>query len=336
MEHSNLTRTKSLIDKYGRRIDYLRVSVTDRCNLRCQYCIPKDGIELTTHEEILSFNEIYRICSLMGSMGIHKIKLTGGEPLARKNLNQLVKQLKSIPEIDQITLTTNGVLLEEQVEGLVEAGIDAITVSMDTLDSNLYAQITRRDEFTKAMNGLKAAYKYVPNIAVKINCVPMGLEGQNLVEMAAIARDYNIHVRYIEMMPIGLGKQFTMCSEEDVLKELEAVYGKASLYNGKLGNGPCHYYTFKGFKGKIGFISAVSHKFCSECNRVRLTSQGFLKTCLQYDIGSDLRGLIRSGCSDEKLLEVISKTIDAKPDGHRFLKEEITSENHLGMSQIGG
>lgn len=325
-----------LVDRYGRVIDYLRVSVTDRCNLRCVYCIPKDGVELTTHEELLSFNEIYRVCSVMATMGLHKIKLTGGEPLIRRDLDKLVKKLKETPGIEQVTLTTNGVLLEEKVDDLVKAGIDAITVSIDTLNPKLFSQITRRDELDKVLKGLEKAYEYSPNISVKINCVPMGLEGQDLIKLARIAKEKNIHVRFIEMMPIGLGKKFDRCTEDEVLAQLESVYGKAGLYRGRLGNGPCHYYTFDGFKGKIGFISAVSHKFCSQCNRVRLTSQGFLKTCLQYETGVMLKEALREGCSDEKLKELVKLAISKKPDGHKFLEENILSENQLGMSQIGG
>lgn len=328
-------KNNELIDRYGRVIDYLRVSVTDRCNLRCVYCIPEDGVELTTHEELLSFDEIYRVCSVMAAMGLHKIKLTGGEPLIRRDLDKLVKKLKETPGIEQVTLTTNGVLLEEKVDDLVKAGIDAITVSIDSLNPQLFSQITRRNELDKVLKGLEKAYQY-SNISVKINCVPMGIEGQDLIGLASIAKDKNIHVRFIEMMPIGLGKRFNRCTEDEVLAQLEAVYGKAGLYRGRLGNGPCHYYTFDGFKGKIGFISAVSHKFCSQCNRVRLTSQGFLKTCLQYETGVMLKDALRENCSDEKLKELVSLAIAKKPDGHKFLEENILSENQLGMSQIGG
>jgi cyclic pyranopterin phosphate synthase len=324
-----------LVDKCGRTIDYLRVSVTDRCNLRCAYCIPEDGVLLTKHENLLSFDEIYRICSIMASMGLHKIKLTGGEPLIRRNIESLVRQLKAIDGIEQVTITTNGVLLEEKIDALVNAGIDAITVSIDSLNKDTYMQIAKRDELDTVLRGLKKALDY-PKINLKINCVPIGVESQNLVEMAKLAKEHKIHVRFIEMMPIGLGKQFTMCSENEVLAQLEEAFGEAKVFDGTLGNGPCHYYEFEGFKGKIGFISAVSHKFCSSCNRVRLTSQGFLKTCLQYDTGNELRELLREGCSDEELKEIICKTIDKKPDGHRFLQENIVSENHLGMSQIGG
>lgn len=324
-----------MLDLHGREIDYLRISVIDRCNLRCVYCMPEEGLEMTAHEEILSYSEIVKICRLMAEMGLKKIKLTGGEPLVRKELPELVKRLKAIPGIEKVTLTTNGVLLADLMEELSTAGIDGINISLDTLDRELYHQIARRDMLEAAKKGLKAALAY-SDISLKINCVPMGLPDQNLEEIAELARDHKIHVRFIEMMPIGFGKNFRFVGEEEILEQLEKCFGKAELYRGRLGNGPCHYYSFSGFQGKIGFISAISHKFCSECNRVRLTSQGFLKNCLQYNTGSDLKAPLRQGMSDEELKALILDTIRNKPIGHRFLEDHITDENNLGMSQIGG
>ena len=324
-----------MLDSHGRVIDYLRISVIDRCNLRCVYCMPEEGLELTSHEEVLSYGEIVRICRLMAEMGLKKIKLTGGEPLVRRDLPELVRRLKAIPGIEKVTLTTNGVLLADLMEELSRAGIDAVNVSLDTLDRELYRQITRRDALEAALKGLKTALDY-PDISLKINCVPMGLPEQNLEELAALAKNAPIHVRFIEMMPIGFGKNFRFVGEEEIIGRLEACFGKAQPYGGRLGNGPCHYYNFAGFQGKIGCISAISHKFCGECNRVRLTSQGFLKNCLQYNTGSDLKAPLRQGLSDEELKTLIVDTIQNKPVGHRFLEEHITDENNLGMSQIGG
>ena len=322
-------------DSYGREIDYLRISVIDRCNLRCVYCMPEEGLEMTSHEEVLTYGEIVRICKIMAKTGLKKIKLTGGEPLVRKELPKLAGRLKAIPGIEKVTLTTNGILLEELMEELHDAGIDSINISLDTLDRDLYAQITRRDQLETVKKGIEAALAY-PDISLKINCVPMGLPKQNLSEIAALAKDHRIHVRFIEMMPIGYGKNYRFVGENEILGQLEEKFGKAEIFNGKLGNGPCHYYDFEGFQGKIGFISAISHKFCSECNRVRLTSQGFLKTCLQYNTGNDLKVPMRTGASDEELQELIMRTINEKPIGHRFLEEGISDENNLNMSQIGG
>ncbi|MCI6731195.1 MAG: GTP 3',8-cyclase MoaA [Lachnospiraceae bacterium] len=322
-------------DLQGREIDYLRISLIDRCNLRCVYCMPEEGIEMIPHDEILTFGEIVRICRVMASMGLKKIKLTGGEPLIRKDVTALVRRLKAIEGIEKVTITTNAVLLADMMEDLSDAGVDAINISLDTMDKDLYARITRRDAFDKVMEGIEAALKH-PEINLKINCVPMGLPEQDLIDVAELARKHKIHVRYIEMMPIGLGKQFHFVNEQEILEQLEEKYGKAEIYKGKLGNGPSHYYSFEGFEGKIGFISAISHKFCSQCNRVRLTSQGFLKTCLQYNTGIDLKMPLRKGALDEELKALITEAVNGKPISHQFLEHEIGNENNLGMSQIGG
>ncbi len=324
-----------MIDGIGRNIDYVRISLTDRCNLRCVYCMPEEGVCAVPHEEVLSFEEILRLARMFASLGIHKIKLTGGEPLVRKNIARLVKDLKSIDGITQVTLTTNGILLEEHMEALHQAGIDGINISLDTMEAEVYAQITRRDLFEKAMTGFQAALKY-PDIPLKINCVPMGMEGQKIVALAELARLYPVHVRYIEMMPIGLGKAFDFLSEAEILKELEAQYGAYEVCEEALGNGPGHYYTFAGFRGRIGFISAISHKFCASCNRVRLTSQGYLKACLQYDIGTDVKALLRKGVSEEEICSVIKETIFRKPVGHQFQRKIEAHEETHTMAQIGG
>lgn len=326
-----------MIDGYGRVIDYIRISVTDRCNLRCAYCMPEEGIQSVCHDQILRYDEILRLAGIFASLGIRKIKLTGGEPLVRKGVPELAARLKQIPGIEQVTLTTNGVCLKEQMQSLAEAGIGGINLSLDTLNPAVFERITRRDSFDQAMEGLEEALKY-PEIPLKINCVPMNLEGQNVVELAGLARKYRIHVRYIEMMPIGLGKQFGFQSEEEILEELENVYGPSRSFDGTLGNGPGHYVSFEGFAGKIGFISAISHKFCEKCNRVRLTSQGFLKTCLQYERGADLRVLLRGGASDAEIRAAVEAAIRSKPASHQFLQERETDtdrETHM-MAQIGG
>ena len=324
-----------MIDGHGRKIDYLRISLIDRCNLRCVYCMPEDGVDMVPHEEILTYEEILRLVKVFSGLGFRKIKLTGGEPLVRKEVVKLVREIKAIPGIEKVTLTTNGTLLAEIMDELAEAGIDGINLSMDTLNPEIYKKIVRRDLFAKAMEGFEVALRY-PEISLKINCVPMGMEGQNILEMAELARKYPVHVRFIEMMPIGLGKQFDFCSEDSILQGLKERYGEYVPYKKELGNGPGHYYSFEGFQGKIGFISAISHKFCDSCNRVRLTAQGYLKTCLQYDIGADLKKLLRDGAGEEELKKAIEGAICQKPIGHQFgsmLKEH--AEAHM-MAQIGG
>ena len=199
----------------------------------------------------------------------------------------------------------------------------------------VYKKIVRRDQFEKVMEGFQAALKY-PQIPLKVNCVPMGMEGQDILQMAELARKYPVHVRFIEMMPIGLGKQFDFCSEDEILQGLKERFGEYVPYEKKLGNGPGHYYSFDGFQGKIGFISAISHKFCDSCNRVRLTAQGYLKTCLQYDIGVDLKKLLRKDAGEEALIDAINEAIYKKPVGHQFGSEvKEHGEAHM-MAQIGG
>ena len=322
-------------DLIGRNIDYVRVSVTDRCNLRCVYCMPEEGIKSASHNAILTYDEIVRICREMAGLGISKVKLTGGEPLVRKGLPELVKALKAVPGIEKVTLTTNGILLEKNIDSLAKAGLDAVNISLDTKDDHLFQEITRRDLCKEALAGIEAVGKY-PDIRVKINCVPLGRKEQDLLEIAEMARDGNIHVRFIEMMPIGFGKQFGFTSEEEILALLQERFGPAAPFAGDLGNGPGHYYTLGDFRGKIGFISAISHKFCESCNRIRMTSQGYLKSCLQYDVGGDLRELIRGGCTDEELRAAIMDAIERKPLGHEFLSQSIEGEDKLFMAQIGG
>lgn len=338
-----------MIDRCGRNIDYLRVSVTDRCNLRCIYCMPKEGVELVPREMILQEPEIVRVCRVMAKLGICKIKLTGGEPLVRAGMPSMVEKLKEIPGIEKVTLTTNGVLLPEQMQALAKAGLDGLNISLDCVEQECYKRIARRDYLKETFAGIQAALAF-PEVALKINCVPLGIPEQDLCSVADLARENPIHVRFIEMMPLGSGKKFRGMAEQEVTRILEARFGTLLPYEGeRLGNGPCHYYTAPDFQGKIGFISAVSHKFCKECNRIRLTSQGFLKTCLQYTAGRDLRRIVRGGGTDLELEQAISEALAEKPDGHAFVHRGAAAEGgaplekvkedkteKLCMSQIGG
>lgn len=326
-----------MYDAYQRRIDYLRISITDRCNLRCIYCMPEEGIQMTAHEEILTYDEIIRVCRIAAAAGIKKIKITGGEPLVRKGAPQLVETIKGIAGIENVTMTTNGILLGDAIAQLAEAEIDGINISLDTLNRELFQRITRFDKLEMVRESIQKVLGF-KDISLKINCVPMNLPDQELIDIAALARSNKIHVRFIEMMPIGFGKQFEFVSEAEIVKRLAAAFGSLTPYQGKLGNGPCHYYQIDGFKGKIGFISALSHQFCESCNRVRLTSQGFLKTCLQYETGVDLKPLLRGQADDQELLAAFQKGIQSKPKGHEFLTRQFIdqNENRLIMSRIGG
>jgi len=324
-----------MIDTQGRTIDYIRISVTDRCNLRCVYCMPETGIQMATHEELLSFEELERLCRIFAELGIRKVKLTGGEPLVRKGFVDLVKRIKAIDGIEKVTVTTNGVLLEACMDELAKAGVDGINISLDTLDPKKFEEITRRDLFSEVFRGIQKALTY-PDIPVKLNCLPLGIEKQSLVEIAELAKDNKVHVRFIEVMPIGQGKKFEFLSESEIIELLEERFGKFKPYPGKLGHGPGHYYSVEGFKGKVGFISSMSHKFCDSCNRIRLTSEGYLKSCLQYETGRDLRKLLRAGAADKEIREAILQAMEEKPAGHMFLSSHIDQEEHLTMSQIGG
>lgn len=325
-----------MIDSHQRVIDYLRVSVTDRCNLRCVYCMPEEGVESIPHDKILSFDEIVRICRVMAEDGLTKIKLTGGEPLVRRGIPSLVRLLKAIPGIEQVTITTNGILLPELAGPLVEAGIDAVTVSLDTVNRERFKAITRRDQLDKVLEGIRVMSEDHPHVPLKLNCV-LKAEEEDILAVAEFARNNPIHVRYIEMMPIGFGQKQDFRNEEWLRALLESHYGKLVSYGEALGNGPAVYYEAEGFLGKFGFISAVSHKFCHLCNRVRLTSDGLIKSCLQYDIGVRLKEMMADGCSDEELKARIREAIVMKPDGHHFDRNEAFEGQEIRtMSQIGG
>ncbi len=321
-------------DSYGRVIDYVRISLTDRCNLRCVYCVPEDGPEYAESTKVLTDEEILRLCKVLGSVGVKKIKLTGGEPLLRKSTPSLIYKMKQLPGIEQVTLTTNGVLLEDRIEELVASGLDAINISLDHLDEKEYEKITRRNELGRVLRGLNKAMEY-ESLQVKINCVPIAADEEQIIKLASLAKTSNMHVRFIEIMPIGMGKHMKSLTEDEILTILNNKFGALEPYNKQLGNGPSHYYKIDGFQGKIGFISAISHKFCDDCNRVRVTSEGFLKTCLQYEMGADLAPYLAEG-NEEELKEVILSALENKPKGHKFHEEKEGKEEHRGMSQIGG
>ena len=359
-------------DLLGRNIDYMRISITDRCNLRCRYCMPY-GVERVPRWDILTLEEIEAIAICGAGLGIRHIKVTGGEPLVRKDCCQLVKRLKATPGIDKVTITTNGVLLDRYLDDLAEAGIDGINISLDTLDRELYREITGRDALGEVLSVLERAAK-LP-IPVKINGVSIdfsaipGPGGENREkpdgcgkdrkvwqQLAELAREYPIDVRFIEMMPIGYGKNFKTLNHEMLLDEMREVYPSLEQDDRIHGFGPAVYYRIPGFKGSIGLISAIHGKFCSDCNRVRLTSQGYLKPCLCYEEGADLRRILRGdqerpgeeghyrwplavSPSDEalqrKLREVMERTIAAKPAAHCFECPGQITEAH-NMIAIGG
>jgi cyclic pyranopterin phosphate synthase len=307
-----------MIDGYGRTIDYLRISVTDKCNLRCRYCIPAEGVELLRHEELLTLEETARLVRIMAGMGLKKVRITGGEPLVRKNIEKLIEDIHNIPQIEDIAITTNGTLLNGRIQRLKSCGLNAVNISLDTLDEDVFTKITGKDMLPKVLWAIDEALSQ--GMKCKVNCVPcVELNADSLIPMALIARDKAVDVRYIELMPMGCGRNFTGISSPDILKSLEAVYGKAAyIETASDTQGPAEYWQFPDFKGKIGFISPISHKFCGECNRIRLTAEGRLKLCLNYNYGIDLKELLRRGDSDNDISYAVMEALKLKPRRHDF------------------
>ena len=325
-----------MFDRYQRDIHYLRLSVTDLCNLRCRYCMP-DGVEKLEREAVLSHEEFLRLAALFAQCGIDTVRVTGGEPLVRKNVAQLVAGLKATPGIRRVTLTTNAVLLAEQLPALLDAGLDSVNISLDTLRPEVFRQITARDDFAAVQAGLQAALE--SGLPVKLNCVPQaGVNEAELETLAALAQDHALQVRFIEMMPIGYGAAMPCISGPELRARFARRWPELAplspAQEHALGDGPAVYYTVPGWQGSIGFIAAVHGKFCASCNRVRLTSQGFLRPCLASETGCDLRALLRSGADDAQLLDAIRETIWAKPREHHF--NDISMPATRGMYRIGG
>ena len=336
-------------DGLGREIDYLRISVTDKCNLRCRYCMPPHGITPLAHAEILTLEEIFRLVGIMEQLGIRKVRLTGGEPMVRKNLPWLVEQIHGLCGIREIAMTTNGTLFAPQAKVYREAGLTAVNISLDTLDPERFRCITGCDRADRAagvdsvLRAIDAALEQ--QLRVKINCVPcVEMNGEDIEGIAMLAEDRPVDVRFIELMPIGCGKEYTGIPSKEILKRLEQRFGKAIAFSEKvnMATGPAEYYQFPGFSGRIGFISPISHKFCRECNRVRLTCEGRLKLCLHYDRGLELKPLLRSGASDEEIGRQIINALKEKPSEHHFREkaagEELPGgvEEQRKMVQIGG
>ena len=325
-----------MFDRYQRDIHYLRLSVTDLCNLRCRYCMP-DGVEKLEREAVLSHEEFLRLAALFAQCGIDTVRVTGGEPLVRKNVAQLVAGLKATPGIRRVTLTTNAVLLAEQLPALLDAGLDSVNISLDTLRPEVFRQITARDDFAAVQAGLQAALE--SGLPVKLNCVPQaGVNEAELETLAALAKDNALQVRFIEMMPIGYGAAMPCISGPELRERFARRWPELAplspAQEHALGDGPAVYYTVPGWQGSIGFIAAVHGKFCASCNRVRLTSQGFLRPCLASETGCDLRALLRSGADDAQLLAAIRETIWAKPREHHFNDNSMPATR--GMYRIGG
>jgi len=330
-----------MIDKYNRDINYLRISITDRCNLRCQYCVPKEGLSLIGHDDILRYEEILRVVMIAVKMGIKKVRITGGEPLVRRGVIDFIATLNLIEGIEDISLTTNGILLEDAAERLFTAGVRRINISLDSLDPDKYSRITRGGDVQAVLRGIEKVYE-VGFSPIKINIVAInGFNEDEVLKFAELTLDRPYQIRFIELMPLGfagmenLGKFLS----NDLIRqkissqyELEAVEGRR-----KKSDGPADMYQIKGGQGKIGFISPVSHQFCSVCNRLRLTADGHLRACLLLDDEIDLRGPLRSGCSNADLEELLRSAISNKPVRHELSCEERHMKKCLKeMTSIGG
>lgn len=323
-----------MLDRYGRVINYLRISVTDRCNLRCCYCMP-EGVQDVGMKNILTFEEIWEIVRTGVSLGITHIRITGGEPLVRKGCVNLIRGIREIPGVETITMTTNGVLLENYGKQLKEAGVDGVNISLDTLDPEEFYKITGKRELQEVLAGIRAAK--TAGLPVKLNAV--NRKELDPIPLVRYAQEENLPIRFIEMMPVGYGKKYVGRSNEELRETLEAVCGNAECMTNReelsrMGSGPAVYYQFSDLKVPVGFISAIHGKFCDTCNRVRLTAEGYLKLCLCYDEGEDLRRVLREG-EKENLRTIMEQTIFRKPAAHCFEHPAEMTETHE-MVKIGG
>ncbi len=323
-----------LTDRYKRVIDYMRVSITDRCNLRCLYCMP-DGGKPVEYKEIMSYEEIVRIIRVSSSLGVRKIRLTGGEPLARKNVQFLIREIKGIEGIEELSLTTNGVLLSRYVDEIREAGLDRLNVSLDSLRPERYREITGGGSLDKVIEGIERAHD-VGLRPVKLNVVVIrGINDDEIEDFAGFTLTRPYQVRFIEFMP-GKGNHWTedLCvSSEEIKRRIEAV---AHLEPVRLRrHGPARYYRFRDGTGVVGFISAISHHFCSDCNRLRLTAEGKIRPCLFSETEIDLRAALRMGASDEELGRLLRLAVEVKPEGH-MIGRDTHKEINIPMSKIGG
>ncbi len=316
-------------DTQGRRIDYLRVSVTDMCNLRCIYCMPEEGILKKNHGDILSFEEITRLARLFVSLGVEKIRLTGGEPLIRHNFPELVKMITAIPGLQEVTATTNGVLLAGMAVQLKQNGLSRVNISIDTLREDRFSAITRKGSLLDTLEGLHAAIA-AGLTPVKVNTVIMnGINSDEIVDFVDFAVKYGLEWRFIEFMPLagvsGL-QQERFYSNEQVKADIEQQYTLVQDDDSR--SLVSHTYDVKGTTAKIGFISPMTHKFCWRCNRLRLTSDGIITPCLMHADAYDLRIPMRNGCSDEELLAIIDAAVESKPKEH--LGSGVNNMNTLG------
>lgn len=329
-------------DFHGRTIDYLRISLTDKCNFRCVYCMPEEGVCPLPHDQILRIEEIEKIVEIAAKNGIKSVRLTGGEPLVRKGVTDLIESITSTPGIENVSLTTNGVLLPKMAKDLKRAGLSRVNISLDTLDPVQFNEITRVGNLDDTLAGIDAALDAGFN-PVKINSVVVKRLNQDFLEFAKLSIDRPLHVRFIEFMPLGdSSKSGTGWGKEDVISsdELRETINAQAIEAGidplrpannePVGWGPARYYEFPNAKGTVGFISPLSRHFCSECNRLRLTADGLIRPCLFSDVEFDVKSALREG-GEDAAEKVLYDALGAKPDDHH---DKVGTER--SMSAIGG
>ncbi|MBN1935437.1 MAG: GTP 3',8-cyclase MoaA, partial [Anaerolineae bacterium] len=322
-------------------INYLRISVTDRCNLRCVYCMPEEGVSVCAHDDILRYEEIETVVRAAARLGIHKVRLTGGEPLVRLGLTDLVRMLAQVPGIDDLSMTTNGILLSRHADGLAQAGLNRVNISLDTLKSERFAQITRRGRLEDVLAGIDAAHRAGLE-PVKINAVIMrGVNDDEVIDLARKTVSDGWHVRFIEWMPIAAPVepvetrwQSQMVTAAEMRATIEAALGLLEPAQTENGAGPAKYYRLTGAAGTVGFITPISEHFCAHCNRLRLTADGQLRPCLLSDFEIDLRTSLRQGADVDEIEALLRQGIGAKPARHHLAESERV-ENRV-MAQIGG
>ena len=327
-----------LFDPYNRHLNYLRISITDRCNLRCIYCNPKIESQKLHHNDILRYEEILRIVRIGVAMGITKVRVTGGEPLVRKGCYDFLSQLARIEGLEDLALTTNGVLLKNNIDRIIDAGVRRLNISLDTLNRKKYEYITGEDAFDQVWQGIMAAHQKGIN-PIKLNVVVLsGINDEELVDFARLSIEYPFHIRFIEFMPVG---PETGCQAErylpgdQILTRLQTL-GALEPLNGQGLDGPARRWKYSGARGEIGLISPISHHFCPSCNRLRLTADGKLRTCIFSDDETDLREALRQGATDGQLEDIIQQAIARKPKEHPHQNAPVPGRCRRQMSKIGG
>lgn len=326
-----------MFDSYNRQIQYLRVSVTDRCNFRCAYCMPAQGVKMLSHDEILSYEEFLRIIRILSNHGVRKIRLTGGEPLIRKGIAEFIRDIAALQAITDISMTTNGSLLAAMAGKLKAAGLSRVNISLDTINPKLFRQITRGGDLTQTLQGIEAALA-VGLTPVKLNIVLTNMiTEQDIAYFVDFIHREPVSVRFIEYMPIGESATGPGPSIEEI-KTIINSFGRGKLKPtiDICGNGPAKYYTLPQAKGSFGFITPISEHFCGVCNRIRLTADGKFKPCLLSNQEIDIKTALRNGASDDEIAELFYQTIAKKPQGHTLTNPDEPTQFFRKMSQIGG